>query len=168
MAAPGQISFEDLGTPLSEVTFCVVDLETTGGAENDMITEFGAVKVRGGEVLGEFQTLVNPHTAIPPLIAVLTGITNPMVAGAPTLPQVLPAFLAFADQHGHRGAQRPVRRRVPAPGLRLARLPVPALAGGRHRGPGPDRSCCATRCRTAGWRRWPGTSAAPPRPTTGP
>src|SRR5215212_1589737 len=92
-----QASFEDLGTHLSQVTFCVVDLETTGGAETDMITEFGAVKVRGGEVLGEFQTLVNPRSAIPPLIAVLTGITNQMVAGAPPLRQVMPAFLAFAQ-----------------------------------------------------------------------
>jgi DNA polymerase-3 subunit epsilon len=93
-----QDSFEDLGTHLSEVTFCVVDLETTGSTETDAITEFGAVKVRGGEVLGEFQTLVNPRSHIPPLIAVLTGITNQMVAEAPTLGQVLPAFLAFASQ----------------------------------------------------------------------
>jgi DNA polymerase-3 subunit epsilon len=93
-----QDSFEDLGTHLSEVTFCVVDLETTGSTETDAITEFGAVKVRGGEVLGEFQTLVNPRSQIPPLIAVLTGITNQMVAEAPTLAQVLPAFLAFAAQ----------------------------------------------------------------------
>ncbi|WP_375431627.1 DEDD exonuclease domain-containing protein [uncultured Friedmanniella sp.] len=91
-----QSSFAELGTHLSEVTFCVVDLETTGGAETDMITEFGAVKVQGGQVLGEFQTLVNPRSAIPPLIAVLTGITNTMVAGAPPLREVLPAFLAFA------------------------------------------------------------------------
>src|SRR6476620_7253986 len=95
--APAQSSFEDLGTHLVDVTFCVVDLETTGGAESDMITEFGAVKVRGGEVLGEFQTLVNPRSHIPPLIAVLTGITNQMVAQAPPLRQVLPAFLAFAE-----------------------------------------------------------------------
>ncbi|HKX15002.1 MAG TPA: exonuclease domain-containing protein, partial [Propionibacteriaceae bacterium] len=93
-----QASFDDLGTHLSQVTFCVVDLETTGGAEADMITEVGAVKVRGGEVLGEFQTLVNPKAHIPPLIAVLTGITNQMVANAPRLRQVLPSFLAFA--HG--------------------------------------------------------------------
>ena len=99
MAAAGaQASFDDLGTHLSQVTFCVVDLETTGGAETDMITEVGAVKVRGGEVLGEFQTLVNPRSMIPPLIAVLTGITNQMVADAPGLRQVLPSFLAFA--HG--------------------------------------------------------------------
>ena len=62
-----------------------------------MITEVGAVKVRGGEVLGEFQTLVNPKAHIPPLIAVLTGITNQMVASAPSLRQVLPSFLAFAQ-----------------------------------------------------------------------
>ena len=94
-----QASFDDLGTHLSQVTFCVVDLETTGGAETDMITEFGAVKVRGGEVLGEFQTLVNPKAHIPPLIAVLTGITNQMVANAPGLGQVLPSFLAFAARN---------------------------------------------------------------------
>lgn len=96
-SSPLQDSFEDLGTHLSEVTFCVVDLETTGGAETDAITEIGAVKVRGGEVLGRFQTLVNPKGSIPPLIAVLTGITNSMVADAPSLREVLPAFLAFAE-----------------------------------------------------------------------
>jgi DNA polymerase-3 subunit epsilon len=93
-----QRSFEELGRPLREVTFCVVDLETTGGsaAQGSMITEIGAVKVRGGEVLGEFQTLVNPHRAIPAFIAVLTGITDSMVAGAPPVEQVLPQFLEFA------------------------------------------------------------------------
>ena len=56
-----QGTFDDLGTPLSTVTFVVVDLETTGGSPVECgITEIGAVKVRGGEVLGEFQTLVNP------------------------------------------------------------------------------------------------------------
>ena len=97
MTSSAQASFDDLGTPLSDLTYCVVDLETTGGAETDRITEIGAVKVRGGEVLGEFQTLVNPRTHVPPLIAVLTGITNSMVAAAPTLREVLPAFLAFAQ-----------------------------------------------------------------------
>ena len=62
-----------------------------------MITEIGAVKVRGGEVLGEFQTLVNPHAEIPAFIAVLTGITNSMVADAPPIESALPAFLEFAE-----------------------------------------------------------------------
>ncbi|MGD8216005.1 DEDD exonuclease domain-containing protein [Aestuariimicrobium sp. Y1814] len=91
-----QPSLEDLGTPLPDVTFVVVDLETTGGSADDTITEIGAVKVRGGQVLGEFQTLVNPGTPIPALIAVLTGITNQMVATAPRLGAVLPSFLEFA------------------------------------------------------------------------
>ena len=93
-----QTTFEELGRPLRETTFCVVDLETTGGSASggSMITEIGAVKVRGGEVLGEFQTLVNPHTQIPAFIAVLTGITNSMVADAPAIESALPAFLEFA------------------------------------------------------------------------
>ncbi len=91
-----QPTFDDLGTPLALVPFCVVDLETTGGGADDRVTEIGAVKVAGGEVLGEFQTLVNPATHIPPLIAVLTGITDTMVAGAPRLASVLPSFLEFA------------------------------------------------------------------------
>ena len=95
--AATQTSFADLGTPLSEVTFMVVDLETTGGAPADAgITEIGAVKVRGGAVVGEFQTLVNPGEPIPPFVASLTGITDALVATAPSLAGVLPAFLEFA------------------------------------------------------------------------
>lgn len=84
--------------PLFDVTFVVVDLETTGGAPTEnCITEIGAVKVRGGEILGEFQTLVRPAAAIPPFIALLTGITDSMVAGAPAIEAALPAFLEFAQ-----------------------------------------------------------------------
>jgi DNA polymerase-3 subunit epsilon len=83
--------------PLRETTFVVVDLETTGGSPASCdITEIGAVKIRGGEVLGEFQTLVRPRSAIPPFIAVLTGITDAMVASAPRLEAALPTFLEFA------------------------------------------------------------------------
>jgi DNA polymerase III subunit epsilon len=92
-----QTSFDDLGTPLTDVTFVVVDLETTGGSPSSSeITEVGAVKVRAGEVLGEFQTLVNPGEPIPPFIAVLTGITDAAVAHAPRIEAVLPQFLEFA------------------------------------------------------------------------
>ena len=91
-----QTSFSDLGTALADVTFVVVDLETTGGSPSDAgITEIGAVAVRGGEVLGEFATLVNPGMPIPPFVAALTGITDAAVAQAPRLPAVLPSFLEF-------------------------------------------------------------------------
>jgi DNA polymerase III subunit epsilon len=92
-----QGTLDELGTPLAEVTFVVVDLETTGGSPaGASITEVGAVKVRGGEVLGEFQTLVNPAGPIPAFISVLTGITDQMVADSPGIESVFPAFLDFA------------------------------------------------------------------------
>lgn len=82
---------------LRELTFCVVDLETTGtDPATTAITEIGAVRVRGGVVSGEFHTLVDPEVPIPPFISALTGITAATLAGAPRLPAVLPAFLEFA------------------------------------------------------------------------
>jgi DNA polymerase-3 subunit epsilon len=96
-AAPQQGSLDELGTPLAQVTFVVVDLETTGGSPgSDAITEIGALKLRGGECLGTFETLVNPGVPIPPLITVLTGITEAMVFPAPRVAEVLPAFMEFA------------------------------------------------------------------------
>src|SRR3954447_22440881 len=92
----GQRSFDDLGSPLHGVTFCVIDLETTGGSAADcFITEIGAVKLRGGECLGTFQTLVNPGCGIPPSITVLTGITDGMGIPAPRIEAVLPSLLEF-------------------------------------------------------------------------
>ncbi|OBH50024.1 hypothetical protein A5687_13565 [Mycobacterium mantenii] len=114
-----QLSFAYEGSPagspftpdelaLRETTFVVVDLETTGGRTKstegtvpDAITEIGAVKVRGGVVLGEFATLVDPQRSIPPQIVQLTGITTAMVCDAPTIDAVLPMFLEFAGlDHG--------------------------------------------------------------------
>ena len=109
MGAPAaeQLTLPDLDgaaeISLRETTFVVVDLETTGGRMTardgnvaDAITEIGAVKVRGGEVLGEFATLVDPKRSIPPQIVQLTGITTAMVCDAPTIAAVLPMFLEFA------------------------------------------------------------------------
>ena len=93
----GAATAADLAASLRDTTFVVVDLETTGrAADGTGITEIGAVKVAGGERLGEFATLVNPGERIPPYISVLTGITEAMVAPAPPIESVLPAFLEFA------------------------------------------------------------------------
>lgn len=92
----GQRSFDDLGTPLWDTTFCVLDLETTGGSRSDdMITEIGVVKVRGGECIGTFHTLINPGRAIPPQITVLTGLTDGLVCAAPRIETVLGSLLDF-------------------------------------------------------------------------
>ena len=99
IAAPAPVrqrSLDDLGAALHEVTFVVFDVETTGGSARDgAITEIGAVKLRGGECLGTYQTMVNPGRAIPPEITVLTGITEAMVVRAPPIDAVLPSFVDF-------------------------------------------------------------------------
>ena len=60
------------------------DLETTGAkAPPCRVTEIGAYRVKGGQVVEEFQTLVNPETPIPPFISMLTGITDEMVRNVP-------------------------------------------------------------------------------------
>ena len=95
LAAPIQTTL-DLGIPLHQVTFCVVDLETTGGSPTDCrITEVGAVKYLGGERIGSFQALVNPEIPIPPFITHLTGIDDRSVASEPPIEEILPAFLEF-------------------------------------------------------------------------
>ncbi len=93
---PTQITLEQ-GIPLDQVTFCVVDLETTGGSPVDSrITEVGAVTYRAGERLATFQALVNPGVAISPFITQLTGISDHLVAREPPIEQVLPSFLEFS------------------------------------------------------------------------
>ena len=156
---------DDLGTPLLDVEFVVLDLETTGGSPaNDRITEVGAVKIRGGEVLGTFHTLV--EVSIPPLISALTGITDGMVAEAEPIEVVLPCLLEFLggavlvahnasfdrrfvqanlERHGY---QRIANRVVCT--LRLARKLLPA-----------------TRCPTSAWPPWPPTSGRRWPPATG-
>jgi len=101
-AKPVQLGIDELlGDPfaldLMHTTFVVLDLETTGGSphDGDGITEVGAVKVRAGEELGRFATLVNPGQPIPAFITVLTGITTAMVTPAPRIEGVLPGLLEF-------------------------------------------------------------------------
>lgn len=82
---------------LSEVTFAVLDLETSGGSPKSGagITEIGVVKVRGGIVLGTFQSFVDPGHSLPPYITQLTGITDEMLFSAPFIDEVLPTLFEF-------------------------------------------------------------------------
>ena len=79
-------------------TFTVFDIETTGlSAANNHITEIGAVRVKDGKTLEVFNTFVDPGEHIPEKITELTGITDEMVAGAPSEAEAVKAFLEFAD-----------------------------------------------------------------------
>jgi DNA polymerase III epsilon subunit family exonuclease len=85
-------------TPLHQATFVIVDLETTGASpkKGAAITEIGAVKVKNGQYLGNFESFVNPLAPIPEYITEMTGITDLMLANAPVIDEILPAFLEFA------------------------------------------------------------------------
>ena len=82
---------------LIDVPFVVFDLETSGAAPSTgaAVTEIGAVKVLGGKVIGEFESFVNPGHDLSEFITSLTGITDAMLVGAPTIDQILPSFIDF-------------------------------------------------------------------------
>lgn len=82
---------------LSETTFAVLDLETSGGSPRlgAGITEIGVVKIKGGQVLGTFQSFVDPGHALPYFITELTGITDQMLVSAPFIDEILPSLFEF-------------------------------------------------------------------------
>ena len=77
-------------------SYVLFDLETTGISANyDEVIEISAVKVRGGKIIDEFSTLVNPGRTIPYGASAVNHIYDEMVADAPEFEEVLPLFLAF-------------------------------------------------------------------------
>jgi len=81
---------------LSSTNFVVVDVETTGFMPPaDRVIELGMVKVANGEVVGSYETLLNPRRPIPGPITSLTGISWEMVSSSPTFAIVCPSFLDF-------------------------------------------------------------------------
>jgi DNA polymerase-3 subunit alpha (Gram-positive type) len=77
-------------------TYVIFDIETTGFSSiNDSIIEIGAVKIKGGEVVGKFSEFVNPERKIPYRIVELTGITDEMVENCSNIKSILPEFMKF-------------------------------------------------------------------------
>jgi DNA polymerase-3 subunit epsilon len=78
-------------SPLQDATYAVVDVETTGARPpDDRITEIGIVRVEQGQIVKEFETLVNPERHIPATVTRITGITNEMVSNQPSTLEVMP------------------------------------------------------------------------------
>lgn len=122
-----------LETPLDLVSFVSVDVETTGlDPHHDDIVEIGAVKIRGGQIVNEFSTLVSiPHT-IPLSARRVHGISNAMLVGQPGIQDALGMLLAFAGdgplvEHSHRAfdiafLERALGRQIEGPCLNTCTL----------------------------------------------
>lgn len=81
--------------PLSSIPLAVLDVETTGASAElgDRVIEIGIVRIEGGQVVAEYQQLVDPQRRIGPAITVLTGISQEMVQNQPRFADQLPAML---------------------------------------------------------------------------
>jgi DNA polymerase III epsilon subunit family exonuclease len=81
--------------PLREIPFAFVDVETTGASADfgHRVIEIGISRVEGGQVVAEYQQLLDPQRRISAGVTVLTGITQEMVTGQPTFADQLPNML---------------------------------------------------------------------------
>ncbi len=82
-------------------TYAVIDFETTGlspsyGARP---TEIAVVMVQDHQIVGRYQSLMNPGVPIPYDIQALTGITNAMVKAAPSIAEVMQEAADFVGSH---------------------------------------------------------------------
>ena len=91
------ITYAPADIDLSEATYVVFDLETTGFSQKyDDIIEIGAHKVKGGVIIDVYETFVNPRRHIPASITELTSITDDMVSDSPYIEEALQGFLDFS------------------------------------------------------------------------
>jgi DNA polymerase-3 subunit epsilon len=81
-----------------EKIYTLVDIETTGGMSNrDRITEIAMVRIKNGEIIDRFESLINPERSIPTEITRITGITNDMVENAPRFYEVAKEIVEFTE-----------------------------------------------------------------------
>ncbi len=94
----GLMAWRSTHRPLNEIEFVVLDTETTGLRPGPhRVIEVAGIRMRAGEVVGSFQSLVNPGVRLPAFIVQFTGITQEMVSRAPKTHEVLPDFLRFIE-----------------------------------------------------------------------
>ena len=78
--------------------FCIVDLETTGiNAKTDMIIEVGIVKVSNFKIVDKFHQIVDPLRKIPSKVTEITGITNDIIQGMPTICDITNEVINFIN-----------------------------------------------------------------------
>src|SRR5712692_8837809 len=83
---------------LDEIEFVILDTETTGlRPGHHRVIELAGIRMRAGEVIDSFQSLLNPGIRLPAFIIQFTGITQEMVEKAPRASEVFPDFLRFLD-----------------------------------------------------------------------
>ena len=83
---------------LKDLDFVVVDVEATGAkTPPNRLIELGAYRIRGGRIVDQFLSLVNPEIPIPRFVASLTGISNEMVKRAPVFADLAPQWLDFVS-----------------------------------------------------------------------
>ena len=78
-------------------SFVCFDFETTGLSKEAKIIEIGAVKVKDGYLVSRYSSLVDPGVMLDPMITQITGITDEMLMGKPTIEQLMPSFYEFAE-----------------------------------------------------------------------
>jgi DNA polymerase-3 subunit epsilon len=96
LLAEKEINISPSGRSIHNTVFAVIDVETTGlSPDRSRITEIGIVKVKSGEIIGEYKQLVNPGQFIPYAITRLTGITNEMVSDKPKFEEIAGEVMEF-------------------------------------------------------------------------